>query len=139
MHIAPLPYRLMHIFSPKAWLLVALASMAMASIAALILLSRADGPEGHLPGRIFDTVEQFLRDTVRLTFKDRAYGESSDAIFVAPKGILQKESTFKWVENSQDVEVRREEAPPASAAPVRLLDSDWTPVFSGLPHDQKKQ
>lgn len=112
--------------------------MALASSAALVLLARVDGTQRHLPGQIFDGVELFLRDTVRLTFKDRADGNSADSVFVAPKGILQKDAIFKWVENPEVIESRYAEVPPPPAAPSRLLDSQWDPFFPGLPRDHKK-
>jgi hypothetical protein len=129
--------RLMHVLSPTGWLIVILGSMIVATGAALILLARVDGPQRHVPGQLFDAVELFLRDTVRLTFKDRADGNASDSVFIAPKGILQKDATFVWVENSEVIESRRADILPPSAAPARLLDSDWTPAFSGLPRNQK--
>lgn len=129
--------RLLHVLSPKGWLLVAVGSLAVATGAAWILLARVEGPQRHVPGQLFDAVELFLRDTVRLTFKDRADGMATDSVFVAPKGILQQDATFKWVENPEVIESRRVEILPPSAAPTRLLDSDWTPIFSGLSRDQK--
>lgn len=128
----------MHVLSPTGWLIVIVGSMILATGAALILLARVDGPQRNVPGQLFDAVELFLRDTVRLTFKDRADGNSSDAVFIAPKGILQKDATFVWVENPEVMESRHAEVLPPPAAPARLLDSDWTPAFSGLPRDQKK-
>lgn len=122
--------RLIHALSPKGWLIVILASVALATGSGLVLLARVDGPQRHLPGQLFDAIELFWRDTVRLTFKDRAEGNAADSVFVAPKGILQKDATFIWVENPEGIESRRAEAIPVSAAPVRLLDSDWEPVFA---------
>lgn len=126
---------LIHLLSPRNWLLVALASIVLASGSALVLVSRFDDKEKDLPGHVFDLVERFLRDTIRLTFKDRKSGEPSDDVFVAPKGILDKGATFKWVDNSQDFEARPEEAPPEPTAPTRLLDPEWKPDFPGIPQD----
>ena len=129
--------RLIHVLSPTGWLIVVVGSMILATGATLTLLARADGPQKHVPAQLFDAVELFVRDTVRLTFKDRADGNASDSVFIAPKGILQKDATFHWVENSEVIESRRAEVLPPSMAPTRLLDSDWTPSFSGLPRNQK--
>lgn len=130
-------YRLLHVFSPTGWLVVAIVSVALASGSALLLAARLDRTENSVPGKTFDTVEQFVRDTIRLTFKDRASGESSNAVFVAPKGILNASATFKWLDNSLETESHGETAAPVAIAPARLLDPDWAPVFSGLPDDKK--
>jgi hypothetical protein len=90
MHIDTRISKLLHFFSPKGWLAVVFVSMALAGGAAILLLSPVDGAERRFIHRCYDSVERFFRDTIRLTFKDRAIGDSSNSVFIAPKGILQK-------------------------------------------------
>lgn len=130
----------MHAFSPSGWLVLVLASAILAVGSALVLTTRVNASYGEAAGRLYDAVELFWRDTVRLTFKDRVAGDSADAVFVAPKGILQKDSTFKWLEESpQDSAPQVEAVLQVPAAPSRVLDPDWAPAFFGLPHDKNIQ
>lgn len=130
--------RLLHYFSPKGWLTIALTSMVLAGGAAMLLISPIDGPERRFIRNVYDTTERFFRDTIRLTFKERALGDSSNSIFVAPQNILDKDAQFAWVENAPDINVQHEEPTLVSLAPARLLDSDWNPVFSRFHVDMKK-
>jgi hypothetical protein len=130
-------FRLLHYFSPKGWLTVAFVSMALAGGAAMLLASPVDSPERRLIRSVYDTAERFFRDTIRLTFKERALGDSSNSIFVAPQDILDKDAQFVWIENAPDINVQHEEPTLVSLAPARLLDSDWNPIFTGLHADKK--
>lgn len=130
-------HRLMHLLSPNAWLLVVFVSVLLASGSAYLLAVRMDRPEKKLPGVAFDSVERFVRDTNRLTFKDRALGDALDGVFVAPKGILNQDASFKWVESAAQEEQPGEAAVALSIAPARLLDPAWTPPFAGLSRAEK--
>jgi hypothetical protein len=129
--------RLLHYFSPKGWLTVAFVSMVLAGGAAMLLASPVDSPERRFIRSVYDIAERFFRDTIRLTFKERALGDSSDSIFVAPQDILDKDAQFAWVENAPDINVQHEEPALVSLAPDRLLDSAWNPIFTGLSADKK--
>jgi hypothetical protein len=129
--------RLLHYFSPKGWLTVAFVSMVLAGGAAMLLASPVDSPERRFIRSVYDIAERFFRDTIRLTFKERALGDSSDSIFVAPQDILDKDAQFAWVENAPDINVQHEEPALVSLAPDRLLDSDWNPIFTELHADKK--
>lgn len=132
-------YRVMHMFSPTGWLIVAGVSVVLASGSALLLAVRLEKKEDSVPGKAFDSMEQFARDTIRLTFKDRAMSDASDAVFVAPKGILNKDATFKWIDKAQENESHSEAVAPLAIAPARLLDPDWEPIFAAPPDDRKKK
>jgi hypothetical protein len=129
--------RLLHYFSPKGWLTVSFVSMVLAGGAAMLLASPVDSPERRFIRSVYDIAERFFRDTIRLTFKERALGDSSDSIFVAPQDILDKDAQFAWVENAPDINVQHEEPALVSLAPDRLLDSDWNPIFTELHADKK--
>lgn len=130
--------RLLHSFSPKGWLTVAFVSMVLAGGAVMVLASPADSTKRRFIRSVYDTAERFFRDTIRLTFKERALGDSSDSIFVAPQNILDKDAQFTWVENAPDINVQHEDPTLVSLAPTRLLDSNWNPVFSRFHVDKKK-
>ena len=49
-----------------------------------------------------------------------------------PKGLLDKNATFQWLENPQDIEDRLNNAMSLPVAPPRLLDAQWQPDFPGL-------
>jgi hypothetical protein len=130
-------FRLLHYFSPKGWLAIALVSMVLAGGASMLLASPVNSTERQFIRGIYDSVERFFRDTIRLTFKERALGDSSDSIFVAPQDILDKNARFALIENVPDINVQHEEPTLVSIAPDRLLDSDWNPIFTGLHADKK--
>ncbi len=120
-------FRLIHYFSPKVWLVIALASLLLAGGSGVVLFSHLSDDQKDKLYVPYDWVRVFLRDTVRLTFKT---DENRDAVFVAPKRILEPSASFKWVDEYQDFADQLEEAHPEPMAPVRLLDPDWKPVFS---------
>lgn len=127
----------MHMLSPTGWIVVAVVSALLASGSGLLLATRGHIAPREAPGKAFDTVEQFVRDTIRLSFKDKLMDDTSSAVFVAPRGILNQAATFKWVENTQINEPTGEEAAPIIIAPPRVLDPTWVPQFSGIPSDKK--
>lgn len=121
--------RLIYYFSPKVWLVIAVASLLLASGAGMVLVSHLGEGQKDTLFRVYDSVGRFMRDTVRLTFKT---DKNKDAVFVAPRGILKQATAFNWVENYQDFVPRSEDTPPEPKAPVRLLDPDWKPAFTGI-------
>lgn len=125
--------RLIHRFSPRAWLAIAVVSFVMALGSGLVLWSQLGRRQTVQLTRAVDAVELFLRDTARLTFHADRFGSQLDqAIFVAPRGILDSEKDFIWVVNYVDLAPRPDDARPAPAAPLRLLDPDWKPNFAGV-------
>jgi hypothetical protein len=130
-------FRLLHYFSPKGWLTIAFVSMVLAGGAAVLLTSPVNSTERQFVRSIYDRVERFFRDTIRLTFKERALDDSSDSIFVAPQDILDKNAQFALIENASDISAQHEEPTLIALAPDRLLDSEWNPIFTGLRADKK--
>jgi hypothetical protein len=113
---------------------VVAASAALAGGSALLLAIRTDSPSGEVPAQAFDSLEQFVRDTIRLSFKERLYNDTSDAVFVAPKGILNPNAALKWIAPVEAVEPSGDSAPPQALAiaPPRVLDPAWEPPFPGI-------
>lgn len=130
-------FRFMHLFSPTGWLVIVAVSVVLASGSAVFLASKGNIAPREAPGKAFDTVEQFMRDTIRLSFKDRLFTDTSHAVFVAPKGILNEDAIFRWIDNPRIAESAGEEAAPVAVAPPRVLDPNWTPEFSRMPTDKK--
>ena len=124
-------------FSPRVWLLVGLVLGVLAAGSGILLTSRGDDGVNSLLVRAYDSTELFVRDTIRLSFKDRKVRGVQDAVFVAPKGILDKKMMFTWIDDVKDMEQKPEEAAPEPLAPVRILDPQWRPDFSGLPPDKE--
>lgn len=121
-------YQLIHLFSPKVWLLVSSVSLLLAGGSGWVLLSHlGEGPKDKLYSA-YDSVARFAHDTIRLTFKT---DKLRAAVFVAPMGLLNQKADFNWVKSYQDFKPRAEDTPAEPKAPDRLLDSDWKPVFSG--------
>lgn len=131
-------FRFLHFFSPKGWLIVTFVSMVWALGAAMLLASPVDSTERQFIRNVYDIAERFYRDTIRLTFKERALdlGNTSDNIFVAPKNMLDKDAKFELIEDAPDINVQHEEPALVSIAPDRLLDSSWNPIFKGLSADK---
>lgn len=123
-----------HVLEPRTWLVVILMSLVLASGSAWVLLYRPTGLVTDLPLQAFDSVERFMRDTIRLTFTSRHKKTGiSDDVFVAPRGLLDKDATFKWLDDSLEIDDALANALPPPLAPPRLLDSQWQPAFPGLP------
>jgi hypothetical protein len=123
-----------HLLEPRTWLVVISMSLLLAVGSGWVLIARPSGAVTEWPVQAFDSLERFIRDTIRLSFTSKMKKSViSDDVFVAPKGILSKETNFQWLDDSQDIEARLEgeKAPPT--APPRLLDSQWQPDFPGLP------
>lgn len=122
-------YRLLHIFSARGWLAIALVSLVLAIGSSWVLLSRAGE---HPMDRVFeayDAVTRFGHETIRLTFKtDKARA----AVFVAPLGLLNQQASFNWVKNYQDFRPRLEDQVPGPQAPEQLLNPAWKPDFPGI-------
>ena len=118
----------MHYFSPRVWLAIAVISMLLAGGSGSILVSRLSQDQKDRLLLPYDSMGRFMRDTIRLTFKT---DEIQKSVFVAPKRILEEAASFKWVEKYQDFVPRSEDTLPEPKAPIRLLDPDWKPAFSG--------
>lgn len=131
-------YRVMHLLPPGRWLFVILVSMALAAGSSLVLLASFNAPAGYWTGRAFDAAELFLRDTVRLSFKDKIPEDSDSSVFVAPQGILEKDAVFKALAEIPDAPAPAEAAATPSAAPSAILDPQWEPADSELPKARKK-
>jgi hypothetical protein len=133
--------RIIHQFSPKVWLSIAVGSLVLAAGAGLLLLSRLDGPRQVHLGSTFDAIELFVRDTIRLSFKSRNPKGFQDIAYVAPKGLLDKSMTFKWIDPAEETPPTPDEQAPViqALAPLRLLDPTWNPVFAAPPHGKEHQ
>lgn len=122
-------YRLLHVFSARGWLAVALVSLVLATGSSCVLLSRAGE---HPMDRVFeayDAVTRFVHETIRLTFRtDKARA----AVFVAPPDLLNQKASFNWVKSYQDFRPRPEDEVPGPQAPEQLLNPAWTPEFRGI-------
>jgi hypothetical protein len=122
-----------HLLEPRTWLVVISMSLMLALGSGWVLVTRPSGPATELPLKAFDALERFIRDTIRLSFTSRMKKSGiSDDVFVAPKGLLDKNATFQWLENPQDIEDRLNNAMSLPVAPPRLLDAQWQPDFPGL-------
>lgn len=126
-----------HLFSPRTWLFVAVFSGMLATGSGVILIRRHSVSQSEVLGPAYDAVERFFRDTIRLSFTSRMSGGDLNTVFVAPKGILDKEMVFNWIESTKDVEPKPEDAVPEPVAPPRLLDPAWQPDFSGIPKEKE--
>lgn len=123
-----------HWLEPRTWLVVISLSLLMALGSGWVLWSRPAGLVTEVPLQAFDALERFIRDTIRLSFTSRSKKTGiSDDVFVAPKGLLDQEATFKWLDDSKEIEDQLNNAIPLPIAPPRLLDSQWQPAFPGLP------
>lgn len=123
-----------HLLEPRTWLVVISMSLLLAVVSGWVLVFRPIGLVTELPVQAFDALEHFIRDTIRLSFTSRMKKSGiSEDVFVAPKGLLNKDATFQWLENSQDIEGQLNSARALPVAPPRLLDSQWQPDFPGLP------
>ena len=127
-------YSWIHLLEPRTWLVVISMSFLLAVGSGWVLVFRPSGLVTELPVRAFDALEHFIRDTIRLSFTARMKkSDISEDVFVAPKGLLDKDAIFQWLENSQDIEGQLNSAKVLPVAPPRLLDSQWQPDFPGLP------
>ena len=116
---------------------MAVISVFLAGVSGSVLLYKFDHAFKDQMGRVFDAVELFARDTVRLSFKNRKISGAPDAAYVAPKGLMDPKMTFSWLEDTQDTATPSRGGQREPQAPVRLLDASWSPAFSGLQVDQE--
>lgn len=122
-----------HLLDPRTWLVVISMSSMLAIGSGWVLVSRPSGLITDLPVLAFDSLERFIRDTIRLSFTSRLKKNViSEDVFVAPKGLLDKEASFRWLEESQDMETLLFIEGALPIAPPRLLDPQWQPDFRGL-------
>lgn len=123
-----------HLLEPRTWLVVVSMSLILALGSGWVLVSRPSGPVAELPLVAFDALERLIRDTIRLSFTSRMKKSGiSDDVFVAPRGLLDKDANFRWLENSEDIEAQINRDRLLPVAPLRLLDPQWQPDFQGLP------
>lgn len=143
-----------HLLAPRQWLVVAVFSGLLAFGSGLYLAVLAGMPLGGPVAQLFDRTELFIRDTIRLTFKNRSEKRimtGEPAVFMAPLGILEPDRTFKWLDApelsmvsagsaSAEVPVAVVPVPVAVSTqplhvpvkvPSRVLDPDWKPDFKG--------
>lgn len=126
-------HKLFKLFSPGIWLAVSVLSLVIASAAGALVLSRQGVQAQDVLLPAYDWARRFARDTVRLTFKtDKGVQET---VFVAPRGILDQSTPLKLVEKFDDFVPDVEAANRPPLAPLRVLDPEWTPVFSGKKED----
>ena len=108
-------------------------SLLLAVSSGWVLVSRHNNSVTDLPILAFDSLELFIRDTVRLSFTARIKNNViSQDVFVAPQGLLDKEANFQWLDESQDADARLIIEGALPIAPPRLLDAQWQPAFQGL-------
>lgn len=115
---------------------MAVLSGMLAMGSGVVLVRRHSAPKSEVLGPAYDAVERFFRDTIRLSFTSRMPSSDLNTVFVAPKGILDKEMVFNWVDDMKDVEPKPADAVPEPVAPPRLLDPAWQPAFSGIPKEK---
>lgn len=122
-------YRLLHLFSARGWLGVALVSLILVVSSSWVLLSRSgEHPLDPVFG-VYDAVRRFAHETIRLTFRtDKARA----AVFVAPPDLLNQKASFHWVKSYQDFKPRPEDEVPGPQAPEQLLNPAWKPEFRGI-------
>ena len=122
-----------HLLEPRTWLVVMSISLLLAVSSGWVLVSRHNNSVTDLPILAFDSLELFIRDTVRLSFTARIKNNViSQDVFVAPQGLLDKEANFQWLDESQDADARLITEGALPIAPPRLLDAQWQPAFQGL-------
>lgn len=126
-------YKLLGRFSPSTWLLISALSLATGIGSSVVLLSRQGlrADDAMMPA--YDWARRFSRDTIRLTFKTDEGPQ--ETVFVAPRGILEQATEFKGVEKFDDFVSPIQALTSKPVAPLQVLDSEWTPVFSGKKQD----
>ena len=126
-------YKLIHLSSPRTWLAIAAVSMVLAAGSGMVLVSRLNLNADDALVPVYDWARRFTRDTIRLTFKTDEGPQ--ETVFVAPRGILEQTTVFKAVENYEDFVPSVTTSEAKAQAPLRVLDADWTPAFSGKKED----
>jgi hypothetical protein len=115
-------------------MVVVLSSVVALSSALVLAVSAGVRLNGPL-GSVYDRVELFVRDTIRLTFKtDRRSAAPTETVFMAPPGILDPGKNFNWlvIEEKSTAQAPAENNRVSQfKAPQRLLDPDWQPPFKG--------
>jgi hypothetical protein len=129
--------RLTHLVTAKTWLLIAVLSLVLA-VSSAMFLTVASGVKLSGPlASLYDGVELFLRDTVRLTFKTgRSKKQVTETVYMAPPGILDEKKTFTWLDFDKVMaEAKSNQATPSVGvvtvrSPSRILDPTWQPNFN---------
>lgn len=132
-------------FSPRQWLAITVLCGLLAFGSGLFLTVSAGWQLAQPWASWYDNADIFIRDTIRLTFRDRSRrgGRRTAAlVFTAPPGILDPRTQFHWPDAVVPVESEASEDQPAVVrpsarvvgAPVKtpasLLDPSWRPDFN---------
>lgn len=126
-------YKLAHLFAPSTWLVISALSLVSAVGSGAVLLSRLGLQVDDATVPAYDVIRRFSRDTIRLTFKtDEGPHES---VFVAPKGILEQTTAFKFIEKFDDFAFSVQRVTTNPTALPQVLDPEWIPIFSGKKQD----
>lgn len=126
-------YKLIHLFSPSAWFAISVVSVVLAASSGMVLVTHLNLHADDAVIPVYDWARRFARDSIRLTFKTDEGPQ--EAVFVAPRGILEQTTVFKGVESYEDFVPNVEAETAKAQAPLQVLDSDWTPAFSGKKQD----
>ncbi len=134
--------QVVHAFSPRQWLVMAVLSGILASGSGLFLAVSAGLQLSEPWADWYDHCELFIRDTFRLTFrrtsktKVRTFDER---IFMAPVGILVPDKLFVWLDANVPPSSSLAETsvkPPNGTThllqvktPSKMLEPDWQPDF----------
>lgn len=114
-----------------AWLLIALSLLPVTGWSILNIRDHLTDADRAKVAEMRETIEAFTKETIRLTFRTpqkQTFVELSDAVRIAPAGILDPLTEFKWVTTYTDtvplVKTAEIEEP---RAPPRILDPNWNP------------
>ncbi|AGX86574.1 hypothetical protein [Candidatus Symbiobacter mobilis] len=130
-------HRLWLALSLRAWLLLAGGSSVLALLSGLYLAVLAGLPLPHPWAQWFDQTELFIRDTIRLTFRDRRprqQGRADYVVTTAPVGILEPAYDFQWLTPAEVDRIHSMVSDSLTSsqklpgAPASVLDPSWNPV-----------
>jgi len=116
--------------TPTKWIVFLSISAVLAALSASLLLSRIESGQLAFSIRLYDQVERFFLDTIRLSFTNRRLVTRDNNVYVAPLGLLDKDAVLALLDGSLDYADSTEQSSEAAIAPARILDSDWNPQFS---------
>lgn len=126
-------YKSTYLSLPGTWLAISVVSMVLAVGSGAVLVSRLNLKVDDALLPVYDWARRFTRDTIRLTFKTNE--GPKETVFVAPRGILEQKTVFKGVEKYEDFVPNVAALTAKAQAPLRVLEEDWTPAFSGEKED----
>jgi hypothetical protein len=116
--------------SPLQWIVCLSISAVLAVLSGGVLLSRVESSQLVLPVSLYDRAERFVLDTIRLSFSNRKLIVRDENIYVAPVGLLRKDTVFVLLDGTGVYADRAENKSAPAIAPERVLDPSWNPVFS---------